>query len=110
MIKPTFKDILQADRSVFINPKEFGEIHFLDGKEMDVLVDDNEIIEREKKMKSDMDGVFVKQKLIYVKSDDFGSEPARGRQIVLDGRPYRVLDVTVEDGIYAILMESNRSR
>lgn len=111
MIKKTFKEVVQDDVSkVFVNTGEFADIHILDGKETAILVDDNEIIEREKRTKSNMDGVFTKQKLIYVKTDDFGPEPARGRQIILDGRPYRVLEVTTEEGIYAILMEANRSR
>ena len=80
------------------------------GKEIPVLVDDNEIIEREKKMKSNMDGVYVKQKLIYVKADDFGSLPAIGRQIVFDGKRYMVTDSTDEGGVYTITMEANRTK
>lgn len=111
MSRPSFEEILARDvDAAFINPDEFGSIHILDGKEMHILIDDNEIIEREKKMKSNMDGIFAKQKLIYVKPEEFGPEPARGRQIVMDGKPYRVLDATNESGLYSILMESNRSR
>ena len=40
--------------------------HTINGKKMPALVDNNELIEREKKAKSDMDGVNTKQTLIYV--------------------------------------------
>ena len=69
--------------NTFMNVDEFADMHTVDGKEIPVLVDDNEIIEREKKMKSNMDGVYVKQKLIYLK--------AVIRYIIFDG------DDTVEN-------------
>lgn len=57
-----------------------------------------------------MDGLYVKQKLIYVKAKDFGSLPAIGRQIMLDGKRYLITDSTDEYGIYTITLEGNRSK
>lgn len=111
MVKQSFKELVQADVSnVFLRLDEFGDTHIVDGKEMTVLADDNEIIEREKKMKSNMDGVYVKQKLIYVKSDEFGALPAIGRAIVFDGKRYLVLEAVDEQGVYSITMEANRTK
>ena len=71
MVRKSFKEVIKDDvNNTFMNVDEFADMHTVDGKEIPVLVDDNEIIEREKKMKSNMDGVYVKQKLIYVKADD----------------------------------------
>ena len=44
-----FKDILSADRAIFMNPEEFGEVHNVGGRSMTILIDDNEMIEREKR-------------------------------------------------------------
>lgn len=111
MEKKTFKDILKQDiDNTFLNVYEFSDIHNVDGKDMPVQVDDNEIIEREKKEKSHMDGIYVKQKLIYVKAKDFGALPAIGRQIMLDGKRYLVVDSTDEYGVYSITIEGNRSK
>ena len=44
-----FKTLLQMDRKIFLNPDEFGELHNVGGKEMLILIDDNEMIEREKR-------------------------------------------------------------
>ena len=111
MVKKSFKEVMKADvDNTFMNLDEFADMHTVDGKEIPVLVDDNEIIEREKKMKSNMDGVYVKQKLIYVKAGDFGALPAIGRQIMFDGGGYLVTDSTDEQGIYAITMEANRTK
>nr|DAN92289.1 MAG TPA: ATP-binding sugar transporter [Caudoviricetes sp.] len=107
----SFKDIIKEDISTtFINTDEFSDIHNIDGRDMPVQIDDNEIIEREKKANSNMDGVYVKQKLIYVKADDFGALPAIGRQIMLDGKRYLVVDSTDEYGVYTITLEGNRSK
>lgn len=111
MQRKSFKEILNQDiENVFLNTLEFADIHNVDGKDMPVQVDDNEVIEREKKAKSNMDGVYVKQKLIYVKAKDFGPLPAIGRQIMLDGKRYLITDSTDEYGIYTITLEGNRSK
>ena len=104
MVRKSFKEVMKDDvNNTFMNVDEFADTHTVDGKKIPVLVDDNEIIEREKKMKSNMDGV-------YVKADDFGPLPAIGRQIVFDGKRYMVTDSTDEGGVYAITMEANRTK
>lgn len=111
MIKKSFKELVQADISdVFLRLDEFADTHNVNGKEMPVLIDDNEIIERAKKAQFTMDGVYAKQKLIYVKADDFGSLPAIKQAIMLNGKRYLVTDATDEQGVYAITMEANNTR
>lgn len=111
MSSPTFKDILQRDADqVFLNAAEFADTHIVDGKPMTAMVDDNENIEREKKMKSHMDGIYARQILLYVKASEFGSLPAQGRLLKLDGKAYIVVDATDECGIYTITLEANKSR
>lgn len=71
MVRKSFKEVMKDDvNNTFMNVDEFADMHTVDGKEIPVLVDDNEIIEREKKMKSNMDGVYVKQKLFYFMNDE----------------------------------------
>jgi hypothetical protein len=111
VVKKSFKEVMKDDVNyTFMNLDEFADTHNVDGKEIPVMVDDNEIIEREKKMKSNMDGVYVKQKLIYVKADDFGALPVIGRQIMFDGKRYIVIDAVDEQGVYSITMEANRTK
>lgn len=106
----SFKELLQQDvKSVFLNPLEFGETHTVNGEHMTIVLDDVENIEREKKMKSNMDGIYTRQILFYVASLDFGPLPQQGGLIDLDGERYTVVDATDESGIYAITMEANRS-
>ena len=107
----TFKEAIRSDiSSVFMNTDEFAALHTLNGKKIPVLVDNNELIERSKKMKSSMDGVNVKTTLIFVKARDYGGGvPPVGYALTLDGVSYRVTDAMNEDGVYSIHLEANRS-
>lgn len=111
MNTPTFKDIMRRDiDEVFLNPEEFADTHNVDGTPMTAMVDENENIEREKKMKSNMDGIYARQILLYVKASEFGSLPAQGRLLRLDGKAYTVVDAVDECGVYTITLEANKSR
>lgn len=49
MDAPSFKDCLAADiHNVFLNRMEFADTHNVNGREMDVMVDENELLERDK--------------------------------------------------------------
>lgn len=110
METPSFKDILQRDiDEVFFNLEEFSETHTVDGVAMPAMIDDMEHIEREKKMKSNMDGIHARQILLYVKASEFGALPAQSRILNLDNRKYIVLDAVDEGGVYTITLEANRS-
>ena len=45
---PSFKDCVAADiHGVFLNNQEFASTHTIDGKEMDAVVDDDALLERD---------------------------------------------------------------
>lgn len=106
----SFKEmVLQDAQLVFLNLEEFGELHHIAGKEIVAIVDDNEMIEREKRQKTNTDGLYQKQMLLYVLASEFGRLPAVGRTLEVDGKTYLVTDAVSEDGIYSISLEANRS-
>lgn len=106
----TFKEQLEKDvRTTFLNPKEFGEVHTVNGKEMVIILDNNEQIEREKRANQRTDGIYKNQKLIYVAAPDFGPLPKQGVRLVLDKKNYTVMDAIDEGGIYSITMEAGRA-
>lgn len=111
----TFKDQAQADiGTVFFNFDEFATLHTINGKEMLAVVDDNEIIDREKRYQYKRslhgDGLFMREYLLYVKADDFGKLPPTGHILELDGKQYKISDSTDEVGVYTITLEANRTR
>lgn len=107
-----FKDIVHRDISrTFLNPEEFGEAHTVNGKEVTIIFDDIENVEREKKMKSTMDGLYVRQYFMFISADDFGGPlPAQDKLVTVDGKRYKVVDATDESGMYGITLEANRSK
>ena len=105
-----FKDMVAADiAEVFLNLDELGETHEVNGLPMTIIMDDMEMVEREKRLKSNDDGVHRKQILFYVAAEEFGALPAANREITVDGKRYRVTDAVSEDGIYSISGEAKRS-
>jgi len=102
--------LIQRDvKAIFLHPNEFGEPHVVNGKRMIVVLDDVEHIEREKRMLSDMDGVYVRQIFMFVAAEDFGPLPARGDLLSLDKKRYIVVDAADESGIFSITAEANQS-
>lgn len=108
---PSFKDILTADiTTTFLNKLEFADTHTIDGKEMTVQIDENELLERDKaKMGTYQDGTYKSRRLIYVSRAEFGPRPAHGRILTLDGRQFRVADCLEESGILSIELEAVKS-
>lgn len=106
----SFKDMVKRDvKNIFLDLDTFGESHIVDGREMTIIIDENELTEREKKMKTLAEGLHKKQLLIYVSEDDFGPEPLIGRLLELDGSYYIVTDVVNESGMYSISLEVRES-
>lgn len=106
-----FKDMVREDaKTVFLNLEEFGEYHIVSGRRMCIIIDENELTEREKKQFGrGRDGVYKKSLLIYVAAEDFGPLPAPEQVILLDGKKYLVTDANNEAGIYSISLEAGRS-
>ena len=104
-----FGDMVREDvKDIFLDPEVFGESHIVDGREMTIIIDENELVEREKKVKTMAEGLHNKQLLIYVSKEDFGPEPSIDCLLELDSEHYMVTDVSNEDGIYSISLEENR--
>lgn len=107
----SFKDVLKGDiKSVFLNFSEFGEEHKINGETVLIIIDENELTEREKRTRHDMDvKLHKKQLLFYIAAEDFGPLPSPGRVLELDGKEYEITDANNEDGIYSISLEATRS-
>lgn len=111
MAAPSFKDCIASDvSSVFLNRLEFAELHTVNGKKIPVLMDENELLERDKaRMGTRIDGLYKSRRLIYVAQTDFGARPAIKASLTLDRVEYRVRDCTAEAGILAIELEAAKT-
>jgi len=107
----TFKDIVKNDvAKVFLNEDEHAEKHLVDGREMTLIIDNNEMLEREKRYyKALEEGISVKQMLFFVSAEEFGRLPRIGRILKVDGRPYKITDAIREGAMYSISLEAKES-
>ena len=108
----TFKSAIAQDaKNIFLNKMEFADLHTVNDKEIPAIVDDNELLERDKSrlLSADVSGLYLARRLLYVASDEFGVRPSPGTFLTLDSSPYRVGSVTEEAGILAIEIEAVRA-
>ena len=106
----TLKDILRDDlEDVFFELDEFSEIHTVNGVQMNIIIDGNELGERKSTGGKHFDGAYSNTILIYVKAEEYGARPKVGSMIVLDEKHYKVNDVVDEGGVYSITMGATRS-
>lgn len=109
MEMPSFKTTIANDVEItFLNPEEFGELHTLNGEPIYIIIDNNEMVEREKRYAAGTykNGVSSKQILFYVAAKVFGPLPQAGRTLTLDRQTYVVTDAINEGGIYSVSMEA----
>lgn len=101
----SFKDIVNDDVcDVFMDNEEFSDIHLVDDKEMSVIIDEYEHVERSKSKYGD--GLHTRKKLIYVKADEYGKFPSIGKPLNLDGKVYKITDAVDESGLYSLTLEA----
>lgn len=106
----TFKELIQDDaKRIFLNFEEYGETHIIDGEEKVIIIDSNELIEREKRRDVSMAGVYKRKLLFYIHEDDLGGMPKIGGWMMLDKKRYIVTDAINEDGIYSISLEAQQA-
>lgn len=107
-----FKEILREDiRALFFDLGEFAELHEINGRQMCVILDSNELLERESgnRIGRHQDGLYRAQMLLYVKAEEYGARPKVGSMLYLDGKPYRVSEAVDEGGVYSITVEVSRA-
>ncbi len=106
----SFKDMIREDiKDVFLDFDMFGEIHKLNDKEVLVIVDENELMEREKRVQDTEAGLHNRRLLFYVAAADFGKLPSPGNTLRFDGKMYVIIEAVDESGIYSISLEVPRS-
>lgn len=108
---PSFKDCVAHDiHGVFLNTDEFADTHMIDGREMDVIIDDDALVERDAARGGvHTDGTYRVRRLLYVDKDDYGGRPPSGKRLNLDGREYRVVQADEAAGMLSIEIEAIRT-
>jgi len=100
-----FKDCVNADLKVFFNIDEFAELHTINSVQLNIVIDNDKLKERQAKAEYGYKGYV----LFYVQKSVYGDAPAIGQIVKFDGEVCRVSDFQDDNGMYSITLESNRS-
>ncbi|PKL00062.1 MAG: hypothetical protein CVV56_08080 [Tenericutes bacterium HGW-Tenericutes-1] len=95
------KDLLESDLNTFINTDDFSEIHKVNGVDMEIIIDKEQLKEHASKIIGD-DGLYEVNVLFYVKKSEYGIKPVCGERISIDGDKFKCYDVNEEGMLYII--------
>lgn len=98
--------VLNDNKTVFLNLKEFGEWHTLNDKRVQCAIDKNLTQDLEGRGTANIVGVFVNIFTIYVDSSDMPT-PVEGELLSVDGSLHLVKSVSEEGGMLVIVAEAN---
>jgi len=101
----TFKEQIAQDLAIFFNQNELAEPHQIDGRTLNVIVDEDQLKERSQK---EYDGISVGEILYFVKAEDYGERPEEGTPQIFDGRQMYVFNCRDNDGMFEIILSQNR--
>ena len=102
-----FKVAVQNDiKAVFLNLKEYGEWHTLNGAKIQCVIDKNVTQDLEGRGTESIIGVFTNLLTIYVDSSDIPT-PVEGEILSVDGSLHLVKSVSEEGGMLVIVAEAN---
>lgn len=103
-----FKEQIVDDIQQIAESNEFFSVHNLDGEELLIMIDDEELSEREKLKAYHTDGIYISKKLFYVTKKDYAKElPIVGSAMNLDDEFFLVADSAEQDGLYIITLGVN---
>lgn len=100
-----FKDAVADDRlSVFLDDDFFGETYRIEGKEIPIVVDNDELKERQEGQ--DL-AIAESATLFYAREEDLPSRRAPGETLNVNGREYLIDDWQVDMGIATVALREN---
>jgi hypothetical protein len=101
-----FKEQLAQDLAlVFFNIDEFAELHTINSAQLNIVIDNDKLKERQTKAEYGYNGDI----LFYVQKSVYGDAPAIGQIVKFDGEVYRVSDFHCDNGMYSITLAANMS-
>lgn len=102
----SFKEQIKADLNTFFNFDEFGTDHVIDGKIVNVIVDNETLKSRNKK---EYDGIVQADMLYFAKEEDLLKEPRPNSVQSFDGVLYEIFDAKLDEGVYEVILQANRN-
>lgn len=103
----SFKEQIQKDLdNVFFNLDEFGELHYIEGVEIAVVIDSDQL---NKLKKGQILGLIEADMLIMGRAADFPDYLEPGRLLNVDGRELIVANSGEDMGLVEVALRQNRT-
>lgn len=100
-----FQEQLDRDaKNIFMNPAEFGVMHKVNGRDMVIVIDDDQLQYRKSSASNPTDGVYNASLLCYTLKSDFEKRPVIGSTMKIDSRDYKVADLQEDEVMYTITL------
>lgn len=99
-----FKDMVADDIAVFLNLDEFAEKYRVEGKNIDIVVDNDEL----KKRQSGQDlAVAESATLFYARTEDLPHRRPAGESLNINGRECIIDDWQEDMGMSTVVLRQN---
>lgn len=103
----TFKEQIQQDLNmVFLNLDEFAELRRVEGKQIPVVVDNDQLV---KLKQGQILGLVEADMLFMGKQEDFPADMEPGRLLNVDGREMIVTNSGTDMGLIEVALRQNRT-
>ena len=100
-------DVMDDLEDVFFTD-EIGEEHNINGENMTVIID-NEELEEIKRLSDEKDtGIYRDDILLYIKENDISKKLKVGSILLLDEKVMFVHSVTKSNGVYKVIVGANK--
>lgn len=103
----SFKEDVKADiDSVFFDTDEFAEFHMVNDEKMRISIDEAELDQRKKSVKSSSyeEAIHTKRLSFFVSAKEFGKLPKVNSPLTIDRVQFVVADTVNESGTYRITL------
>lgn len=102
-----FNEQIQQDLdAVFLNLDEFAELHYVEGKEITVVVDNDQL---NKLKQGQILGLIEADMLLMGRESDFPADLEPGRLLNVDGRELIVSNSGKDMGLVEVALRQNRN-
>ena len=102
----SLKDLIYKDNEkIFLNTKEFAEIHNFNGKKIKCIVTDYTSKDSSYKENAHYEGLIGKSIRLYINKKDLTEIPANNVEITFDNKPYLVKSSFNSMGMVIITIE-----
>lgn len=102
----SFKEILKRDNATIFNEEEYSSTHNIDGKDLIITIDRDELKERKAKY---AEGTYLGELLFYVNKEDLDYEPVINQRMRFDSELKFITDFQEDMGVYTIILSENKS-